>query len=77
MVSIISVLMIAVGIFVIEFPSLKRKRYHREIWLFSVLLVLGTGGAIAWTLHVPLPSPFHFLSLVYKPFHDVMMRILS
>jgi integral membrane sensor domain MASE1 len=77
MVPVFGIIAVAIVIFVIEVPALRRNRYIKELWFFSVLLLLGTGLSIVWALHVPLPSPLEWLTIVYKPLHDFIMRFLK
>jgi len=77
MVPVFGIIAVAIVIFIIEVPALRRNRYIKELWFFALLLLLGTGLSIVWALHVPLPSPFEWLTIIYKPLDDFIMRFLK
>lgn len=77
MVSVLSIIAIAVGIFLMEAPSLRKHRYIKELCFFSVLLLLGTGFTLVWALHIPIPSPLEWLENLYKPLDHYVMRFLK
>ncbi|WP_236707845.1 hypothetical protein [Brevibacillus choshinensis] len=65
----------AVVIVLLEVPQLRRQGYHRELIVFSILLILGVGAACAKVLNAPIPNPddwvaflLHPLSTALKPF---------
>ncbi|KEF37734.1 hypothetical protein M670_03037 [Schinkia azotoformans MEV2011] len=57
---------IAIGFFQIH--QLKKEKMIREIWIFSILMVLTTGVTVAKLNNLPLPSPLDLVVFVLKPF---------
>jgi hypothetical protein len=74
-VSIIGILLVAAAISIFEVPYMWKKGLRKELWLFSILLLLGVGissaKALAWTI----PTPLDWIAVVYKPFSDFLIRI--
>jgi NhaP-type Na+/H+ or K+/H+ antiporter len=73
--SIAGILVIAVFIAAIEVPSLLGKK--RELWVFSILLLLGTGLSIAKTLHAYIPNPLDWMAAVYQPLRNWITSALK
>ncbi|WP_256759289.1 hypothetical protein [Cohnella sp. WQ 127256] len=74
---ILGIIAAAAVITAIDMPTLWRKKYVKEMWVFSILLLIGTGLSIAWVLHVKLPSPLSLLAIIYHPFNDFVTRLLT
>lgn len=51
-----------------ELPKLKEKKLRKEIAVFVVMLLLGTGLYGALVMHAKLPNPFMLLKEVYGTF---------
>lgn len=75
--AIAGILAAAVLIALMEVPSLMRKRYKKEMWVFCILLLLGTGLSIAQSLDMNIPNPFDWITAVYKPLSDSVERLLK
>jgi hypothetical protein len=73
--SIAGILVIAVFIAAIEVPSLLGKK--KELWVFSLLLLSGTGLSIAQALHANIPNPLDWMAAVYQPFSNWITRALK
>lgn len=58
-----------------EIPKMLKKRQYRELWLFSVLLALGTTLAILKSLDVRIPNPSDFAAWIYSPLSEVMKSL--
>lgn len=71
------VLIVTALIIIIEVPSLLRKQLRKELWMFSILLLIGTGLSIAQSLQVDIPNPLDLLTIVYKPINDVVKGFLK
>ncbi|GED17732.1 hypothetical protein AM501_22015 [Aneurinibacillus migulanus] len=71
------VLIVTALIIIIEVPSLLRKQLRKELWMFSILLLIGTGLSIAQSLQVDIPNPLDLLTIVYKPINDVVKGVLK
>jgi len=67
----------AILIFMAEAPSLLKNKAKRELWVFSVLLVIGVGLSITRGLNVSIPNPLDVLIIVYKPLSDLLTSLLN
>ncbi|GAB7388183.1 hypothetical protein BSNK01_20200 [Bacillaceae bacterium] len=72
-----AILAVSLIIALIEVPPLLKKRRGRELWVFSVLLLFGTGSAIAESLRVNIPNPIDWIIFVYKPISDFITAMLQ
>ncbi|RJE86101.1 hypothetical protein D3P07_18630 [Paenibacillus sp. 1011MAR3C5] len=77
MLAIGGILATAVVIAMLEVPGLRKKRQVKEIWLFMILLLFGTGVGIAESLHLPLPNPLDWVSYVYRPIGQLVDSALN
>jgi hypothetical protein len=75
--AISGILATAGAIFIYEAPALFKGRFMKELWLFSILLVVGTVLSILLSLHVELPNPLDWIITIYQPFSDVLNNILK
>ncbi|WP_044337190.1 MULTISPECIES: hypothetical protein [Rossellomorea] len=73
----LGLIIIAILIFVAEVPSLLRNKDKRELWVFSILFVIGVGLSIARGLKASIPNPMDVLIIVYKPLSDLLMSLLK
>lgn len=62
---------------VIDVPPLLRKKLVKELWIFSILLLFGTMLSIAQALNIRIPNPIDWLTVLYKPFSDMMKNLLK
>ncbi len=74
---IAGILITAVVIALIEVPLLVRKKLRKELWVFSSLLLFGTGLSIAKSLDVQIPNPLDWMTAVYKPLSDLLTGLLT
>lgn len=77
MVPIIGIILVATAIALIEIPPLWRKKYSKECWVFSLVLLIGTTLSLAWVYHVRIPTPLDLLEIVYKPLDEFLMKLLK
>ncbi|CAH1193110.1 hypothetical protein PAECIP111891_00490 [Paenibacillus allorhizoplanae] len=75
--AISGILAAAGAIFIYEAPALFKGRFMKELWLFSILLVVGTGLSILLSLHVEIPNPLDWIITLYQPFSNLMNNILK
>lgn len=61
----------------IEIPSLLKKKLIKELWVFSVLLLIGVGLIISQSLQVNIPNPLDWITVVFKPLNDAIFGILK
>ena len=62
---------------IIEVPPLLKEKLKRELWLFSILLLLGTVLSIAKYLQMPIPNPLDMLYVIFKPMSDLLFSFLK
>ena len=77
MLASIGIVMVAVLISIKEVPSLWGKGWKKELWVFSILLLLGTGISIAEALDKDIPNPLDWIAFIYKPFSDFILELLK
>ncbi len=64
-------------IVILEVPPLVKAKLKRELWLFSILLLLGTLLSIAKYLQIPIPNPLDMLYVIFKPMSDLLFSFLK
>lgn len=72
---IISVLAISVALFAFEMPRMRKKKIYRDLWTFSILLVIGVILTIIKCLNFTLPNPSDLIAWVFSPFSDFLRNI--
>ncbi|MFD1955048.1 hypothetical protein ACFSL6_12930 [Paenibacillus thailandensis] len=72
-----AILAATVAIYMLEAPSLRRRKLRKELWVFTLLLLLGCGLGIAKSLQVPIPNPVDWIILVYGPLGDALYEWLK
>jgi hypothetical protein len=75
--AILGILAAAATIFIIDAPDLLKRRLTKELWIFSFLLLLGTVLSILLSLNVVLPNPLDWLTVLYRPFNDLLEGALK
>ncbi|MFC4078401.1 hypothetical protein [Salinithrix halophila] len=66
----IGIFVVVAAILYIEVPKLKQQGMKKGLWLFSILLLFGTGLNIAYGLDLDIPNPLDGVVLIYKPLSD-------
>ncbi|WP_152396084.1 hypothetical protein [Paenibacillus guangzhouensis] len=69
---VLGILAVAVTIFCIDGLKLVKQGDKKELWIFSILLCIGTGLGIAFLQHIELPSPVDWIEVLYRPFRNVL-----
>ncbi len=72
---ILGIILSAAAIMILEVPYMLRKRLKKELWVFSLLLLLGVGISSAEALQWAIPTPLDWITFVYKPFTDFLTHI--
>lgn len=62
---------------VVEIPFLSKQGLTREIWVFSFLLLLGSGVNLAHMLRIPLKNPVEWVFACYRPVSDFFLQYLQ
>lgn len=76
-VAILAVLAFSTILCIIEIPKMLKQKLYRELWTFSILLVLGTVLAILKSINVEIPNPSDWIAWVYSPLKDTMKSLLK
>jgi hypothetical protein len=75
MLGIAGILAVAGIIAWIELPSLLKRKQKKELWVFSLLLLLAVLVCIPATLIPHVPSPLLAFTFVFKPFSELLSSI--
>ncbi|MFY0758016.1 hypothetical protein AB1K32_03920 [Metabacillus dongyingensis] len=77
MVAVAGILVIVGVIIAIDVPSLLRKKEKKELWVFFILLLIGTSLSIALALHIKIPNPVDWITVIYQPLSDLIESLLK
>lgn len=73
--AILGVMAATAAIVFIDFPYMRSNRLTKEMWVFSILLLLGAGLSIAKALRLDLPTPLDAIALAFRPFSRFLSAI--
>ncbi|MEK5480122.1 hypothetical protein NYE70_24810 [Paenibacillus sp. FSL R5-0407] len=59
----------------LELPRMIREGELREIWGFSVFLLIGIGLSLAQSFITEIPTPLIWITMIVKPFSDLLSAI--
>ncbi|MDN4068941.1 hypothetical protein QYF50_13645 [Paenibacillus vini] len=59
----------------LELPRMIREGERREIWGFSVFLLIGIGLSLAQSFITEIPTPLIWITMIVKPFSDLLSAI--
>ncbi|MEC0309046.1 hypothetical protein P4H67_19995 [Paenibacillus lautus] len=59
----------------LELPRMLREKEYREIWGFTVFMIMGIGISVAQTIMNDIPTPLVLLTIVFKPLSDWLSAI--
>ncbi|MBP2654601.1 MAG: putative rane protein [Firmicutes bacterium] len=76
-VGILTVLLFATVLSIIEVPKMLQGKLYKELWTFSILTTLGTVLAILKILDISIPNPSDWIAWVYSPVKDFMKSLLK
>lgn len=71
------IFLVAILIIVLEVPPLLKKKQRKELWVFTLLLLFGSGLSIAIGIDLKLPNPFDWIATLFKPLSDLIMSLLK
>jgi len=63
MVFTVVILIAAAG--AMELVSIYRKREWKTLWIYSLLLLIGSGVIIAWMQDIEIPSPYFIITALF------------
>ncbi|AJY75118.1 hypothetical protein [Paenibacillus beijingensis] len=72
-----AITLFAVMIAIAEVPLLVKNGLKKELWVFLITLLLGTGLSIAEGLRLQIPNPLDAAAFVLKPFSKLLSGILK
>jgi hypothetical protein len=75
--SIAGIVVIGVIMMFIEVPSFLKKKQRRDLWVFSILLLLGIVLNILVQLEVNIPNPFEVITGIFQPYSDVISELFK
>lgn len=67
----------AIMIIAFEIPKMRKKKLTKELWVFSVLMVMAVGLGIAESLDLSVPNPLNGVRIVLQPFSDFIYGLLK
>lgn len=73
----IGILVISTAISLFEIPNLLKSNKTKELWVFIILLLIGTSLSIAVFLKVKLPNPLDWITFIFKPVSEFIMTTLK
>jgi hypothetical protein len=76
-VAVAGILVIVGVIIAIDVPSLLRKKEKKELWVFFILLLIGTSLSIAQALQIKIPNPVDWITIIYQPLSDLIETLLK
>lgn len=77
MFTVLGILGASVGIMMIDIPSLWKQKRRKELLVFSVLLLLGTGLCMGNALRIHTPNPLQGAIFLFKPLGDIVLRLFK
>jgi len=71
------VIIIGVTIMIIGFevPSLIKGKYIKELWVFSILLLMGIAMNVIVNAFQSVPTPLSFLTTLFAPLNHLLESI--
>lgn len=74
---IAAIIALAVIVILLDVPPLLQKKYTKELWVFSTVLLLGTLWGIFASLRMDWPTPVVLLEIAYRPLSDAISQWLQ
>ena len=68
---------IATLIVFLEVPAMIKQGHKRELFVFALLLLVGSGLNIAYFLRLPLKNPVEWINKFYQPVSDYFLQFLQ
>ncbi|MBD2869895.1 hypothetical protein [Paenibacillus arenilitoris] len=74
---IFGIVVTAAGFALIEMRPLAKAGKIKELWLFALLLLAGTGLCIAVSLDAPVPNPLDLIYALFRPSSRMLELLLK
>lgn len=75
--AIAGILVITAVIIAIDVPPLLKKKLKKELWIFSILLLIGVSLSIAKALNVKIPNPLDWITAIFQPLSDMVEKVFK
>ncbi|MDN4106423.1 hypothetical protein [Paenibacillus polymyxa] len=72
-----SIIVAGIIIACIETPMLLKNKFIKELWIFSLLLIVGVMLGVLQTLHLPVPNPTEIITVIFKPISNEILSIFK
>jgi hypothetical protein len=69
-----AILIFSVIVFWIDGRLLRRKKWYREFWMFSALLLFAASVSVAQSLQIPLPNPLDLIVNSFGPVGNALLK---
>ena len=77
MIKSLGILLVAGVIILFEVPPLLKQKQKKELFVFSILLIIGVVLSIVFTLGKTIPNPMDFITFIFKPLSDFITQLLK
>lgn len=71
------ILIISTAISLLEIPKILKNNKTKDLWVFIILILIGTSLSIAVCLKVELPNPLDWITFIFKPFSEFIITTLK
>lgn len=72
MLSYVFIACVAAVLIWLELPRMLREREYKEIWGFTVFMLMAIGISVAQTIIKDMPTPLIYVTAIFKPFSDLL-----
>ncbi|WP_026573413.1 hypothetical protein [Bacillus sp. UNC438CL73TsuS30] len=77
MLGVAGTIVAAILMMAFEIPNLWKKKLRKELWVFSILMLMAAGLGIAHSLDLPIPNPINGITIIFKPLSDFVYGMLK
>ncbi|MCP1308318.1 hypothetical protein [Paenibacillus tyrfis] len=77
MLAIAGILAFGAVIVWMEVPYLLKNKRKKDLWVFSILLTLGLGLAVAKSMRAEIANPLEWIALLYRPLSNYVFGLLE
>ncbi|MDQ6596117.1 hypothetical protein E2K98_20645 [Bacillus salipaludis] len=77
MLGVAGTIVAAIMMIAFELPNLRKNKLTKELWVFSILMLIAVGLGIAQSLDLHIPNPLIGITYIFKPFSDFIYGFLK
>ncbi|MGP4059378.1 hypothetical protein [Halobacillus sp. H74] len=66
--SMLAIIAVAILIFFLEYPKLKKQNKKKDLWFFTIILLFFTIISVLESREFSLPNPLDYIKSFYKMF---------